>query len=475
MKPLRVIPRTKFNQIYRNFIRAHYVTRNEVIYTEGTVANNFYIIYEGQFRLKKNLSQKKDSIQNFYQSDVAKHHVVLYLTNGDFAGLEAFMNYDYNMNFRNSLQSQIHFENEIYIEKFHTQQNNSETARYKNSLVAESEYNVVFSLNPNILSFELRKDLCEFLQPIFEKRENFISEIFKNHQAIKEKMKLTYREKIITNISKNNNKKLIDKIDELGVDDNYLRIIKPLHFERIKKQNELKNLQINSSSIGNERNKKNYHNTHDTHNSGDHSNHITKEENILNTNFKLNTTTYQKTEKSSTSNNDYFNTGNSFMRKLSMKSFPSKSPLNSENKKRFTVDINSIDKSLFLTDKSRKIQNNPVNTIPSFERKDLIIEKGSCEFLKTVRHMNKNTTIKENSVNSRDTFKRIKLKITICDKDKVTGHIGDEIGKYVHKYVAKTINNWNRLSKDAMKDFSSGDFNLPLVSRINTTSGEKMG
>ena len=68
----------------------------------------------------------------------------------------------------------------------------AEKIKYKNSLIVESENSIIFSIDPNLLGSELRNNLFKFLNPIFKKREKFITEIFKNQQEIKEKMKCTY-------------------------------------------------------------------------------------------------------------------------------------------------------------------------------------------------------------------------------------------------------------------------------------------
>jgi len=460
IKPFKLIPHSKFNQIYRNYIRPHYVTRNEVIYTEGTAARNFYIIYEGQFRLKKNnIQAKKDSYQKFYKSDVAKHNVVMNLTTGDFAGFEAFMNYDHSLNLRDDIHSQLNSENETFNEKFHTIQDNQEKISYKNSLVAECEFNVVFSINPNVLSKELRNYLYEFFRPIFAKKENFISQISCNHQVIKEKMKLTYRENIIKNISKDNNKILFDKIDKLGVDDNYLKIVHPQHLEKTKTQNKFQNLKTSLSSFRCENKKKNANNYHDFHNPKISKFDFKSEDEkfIPDKNFDLKTITSYKTENSSTSTNDYTYKESSPNRKINLMKCPFKSQLDSRNTKRLTIHLNSIDKSVFLKEKSINLNDNRFNTITSLNKKDSMSK-------------DKNSIHRDSSNYSRDHLKRLKLKILKNDKEKPLIQKGDNLGQYVHKFVAKTINDWNKVNKDSSMQFSTGEFNLPLFTRMNTIS-----
>lgn len=458
-----------------------------MIYTEGTDATNLYIIYEGQFRLKKkNLSEKNErnnnyiSKENFYSSDVAKHHVVLNLTNGDFAGLEAFMNYDYTHNMmKHGTQTKLISETSNMnindkIRNNNSQRNsllNGEKNKYKNSLTAENEYNVIFSLNPNLLTTDLRHEFYEFLKPIFERREKFILEIFKNHQVIKEKMSISYREKMITNISKNNNKKVLDKIDQIGTNDNYIKnIIKPLHFEEIGKENKFIKFHSNNTIRNSDKNC--------TKNSSKHLNtdrEVQREKIELTTsNYKPTTEASPKSDMQNYENIFTANSRNSKKPKVSLFSYPTKSSNSPRQKKRFTIDINSFDQNLFINEKTPiKKPIISLNTLSTIDRKESVLERVSRNLMNTLKEENIRSTIRENTVDSNYTKNRIKLKI-ISNKEKEMKKNKD-IGRYVHKYVAKTINNWNKINKNDKIDYSSGDFNLPLVTRISVNRDKDDG
>ena len=234
-----------------------------MIYTEGSVADKFYIIYEGRFILKKDNSNRNNEKFFYCKNDVANHSVVWNLTTGGFAGLEAFLNYDISY-IEREIISNNGLKNDINEkEKSHMKQRSlldlkvnlpAEKIKYKNSLIADSENNMVFSIDPNLLGRNSRNNLFEFFKPILEQREKFISEIFENQQKIREKMKCNYRENIISDMTKNKRKQLMENIDQIGENDNYLAIVRP-PLEKIKKSNELKVQQTNIPNINSNSNK----------------------------------------------------------------------------------------------------------------------------------------------------------------------------------------------------------------------------
>jgi hypothetical protein len=116
-----------------------------------------------------------------------KNDVVLSLTNGAIAGFEAFLNYDMSCLERESV-SINGLEDDINVkENTQMKQKNLfnlrvdqpvEKIKYKNSLIAESENNIVFSIDPNLLSTELRNELFKFFKPNFEKEREIYFRYF---------------------------------------------------------------------------------------------------------------------------------------------------------------------------------------------------------------------------------------------------------------------------------------------------------
>ncbi len=222
LKPLVDLPRAKFNSLYKSMF-VKFLIKNEIVYIEGNNAEMFYIIYDGVFRMQKKNMTKEEENEEMLKSEVTKHHTVIKLSIGDIAGTEAFDNFsrkvvksDNDPDQENSVTrtfDSAKIPNYSQNNKSEDSNNltglnmiklmNSNKVKYKYSLVAENEYNVIIAINPRMFGPELRESIYKSLIPVMEKKKNILDNILKSYSNIKRRMKITFREEIIQQLSKN--------------------------------------------------------------------------------------------------------------------------------------------------------------------------------------------------------------------------------------------------------------------------------
>ena len=180
--PLKEITRTKLNSYY-NSMNIIIVHKDQPVYIEDSNAEIFFIVFNGVFRLQKKNLYKVEKGKAFI-SEVSKHRTIIKIDKGDFAGVESLFN------FRNK-----GLEINPILDK--------DYPKYKYSLVAENEYNVIIAINPKIFQLELREKIYKFLKPILDVKVKILEKILTGHEINKDKMKIAYREETLNQICKN--------------------------------------------------------------------------------------------------------------------------------------------------------------------------------------------------------------------------------------------------------------------------------
>jgi hypothetical protein len=218
LKPLNELNRGKFNTLYKMMF-VKFMTKNEIVFIEGSNAEMIYIIYDGVFRLSKKNMSKEEENDELLKSDISKQHTVIKLSKGDLAGLETFDNFPRKIESESENESlpQINnTEGSVTQNLFSTPQNQlpknnslinvltkKPKAKYKYSLVSEDEYNVIIAINPKIFGPELREKIFKLLKPIIDQKNVILENIVNSYTVLKRKMKIIFREEIMNQLIKN--------------------------------------------------------------------------------------------------------------------------------------------------------------------------------------------------------------------------------------------------------------------------------
>ena len=138
--------------IYRNIKKCYY-TNNQLVYNEHDIASNIYIVYHGEFSVKK-MNICKTLNKN-----------IIHLCKGEFIGLEAICSKDDDM------------------------------PVYKTSLIARCEFNVLFCISYDVIKTVYRGKVKLFLEELYNKRRKEVNEFEVKEKRINDKYRILFREK----------------------------------------------------------------------------------------------------------------------------------------------------------------------------------------------------------------------------------------------------------------------------------------
>ena len=137
--------------IYRNITKCYY-TNNQLVYNEHDIARNIYIVYVGEFSVKK---------MNIYKT---LNKNIIHLCKGEFIGLEAVCSKE-------------------------------DIPMYNTSLIARCEFNVLFCINYDVIRTIYRSKVKLFLEEMYNKRKNEVNEFEVKEKRINDKYRILFREK----------------------------------------------------------------------------------------------------------------------------------------------------------------------------------------------------------------------------------------------------------------------------------------
>lgn len=176
----------RFDEYYKKMIPLFF-KKNDVIYKESDFNNSFYLIYQGECLLKKNLNNVNNNLSVYEDNNLLNSKTILKLDKGDMAGLEISNNITY----------------------------------FQNSLVANSDYTVIMKIMVEDL-VDHKASVFKYLYPFYKEREILVNSYLENHISLKKKFKIRYRTLSADleneNIQDENKEKenlRIDKIKEL--------------------------------------------------------------------------------------------------------------------------------------------------------------------------------------------------------------------------------------------------------------------
>jgi hypothetical protein len=182
-------------------MQVKFLTKNETVYFEGQKADLFYIIYKGLFKLqKRNFDPNYKQIDDENINNMNMNRTIINLGQGEIAGTECIMECYKNLNERNY--------------KILKTESKVEISRYKHSLVADDDYNIIIGFNPNLFGSDLFQKIIEYYIPIIEKKDKIIDEYLIKHYNLRKKLKVNYREELSRQISKNHFNFYEDKIKQ---------------------------------------------------------------------------------------------------------------------------------------------------------------------------------------------------------------------------------------------------------------------
>lgn len=137
--------------IYRNITKCYY-TNNQLVYNEHDIARNIYIVYVGEFSVKK---------MNIYKT---LNKNIIHLCKGEFIGLEAVCSKE-----------------DIPV--------------YNTSLIARCEFNVLFCISYDVIRTIYRNKVKLFLEELYNKRRKEVNEFEVKEKRINDKYRILFREK----------------------------------------------------------------------------------------------------------------------------------------------------------------------------------------------------------------------------------------------------------------------------------------
>lgn len=461
ISPFQEIPRQKFDTLYKG-MNPIFVMKNDLVYIEGNSAELFYVIYDGVFLLQKSLKpENEDDLTS--QERISKWYTVLKLGKGNFAGTEAL--------------EEI-FEENIKLEEFIDRQPRN---KYKYSLIAENEFNMIIAINPKLLGLELRNKVASILKPLFEKKQKILDNFISNHKVIKNKMKLTFREEIVRQMAKNKNQYLKSGI-ELSVK-NYKENLKKETQPKHEDECGFKNFKILNLNTSNNINQNLVTSNLTT---------ITSLNNTLcmpkNTKFSLkvpNNNLNQVNNETQTESNLIKNRKRLKSKLLSQANYTDIIERATE-----TNTINQqTDRGSIRMSSNKASRKTTINSPFHEKRISIFSQKEISEMISA--HNNKFSnpssnfeTIAEYYPHRAKKFSTISplkdlnylrrtgstLKIFIDDILKhnklMSENKNKDPKKFVHKFVAKSVDKWNKTKKLTRFKYDSGNYELPLVSQL---------
>ena len=161
------MPTRVFSDVYKDIIRLM-LSKNEIVYRIGDVANKVYLIYEGTVKVND---------QN--------GNVIINLSQGDFAGLESVFNY--------------------YKKK--NNEDPSQMMKYESTVITTEGFNVLFVFD---ISLFASKESRKFLFDLYSTKKKIATSFLEERKKRKDEYKVQYRENIMSNIV-NDNKGIIER------------------------------------------------------------------------------------------------------------------------------------------------------------------------------------------------------------------------------------------------------------------------
>lgn len=147
--------------------------KNEIVYREGEIANTIYLIYDGEFSVKKNDSND-DEIKHQFGINLTK--TVINLKKGEFVGLETIKNFELNEEGEND-----------QINKY----------KYETTLISNNDFNILFCLKTEMIKNFYKGEVKEFFTNLYSIRNNIISDFYSKSIGLKQKYQITFRENLL--------------------------------------------------------------------------------------------------------------------------------------------------------------------------------------------------------------------------------------------------------------------------------------
>lgn len=164
---LSSMPTRVFSDVYKDIIRLM-LSKNEIVYRIGDVANKVYLIYEGTVKVND---------QN--------GNVIINLSQGDFAGLESAFNYY----------------------KAKNNEDTSKMVKYESTVITTEGFNVLFVFD---ISLFASKESRKYLFDLYSTKKKIATSFLEERKKRKDEYKVQYRENIMSNIV-NDNKGIIER------------------------------------------------------------------------------------------------------------------------------------------------------------------------------------------------------------------------------------------------------------------------
>ena len=222
--------------------------KNDILYFEGQPAEYLYIIYDGEFAVKRNIIYKKDynflsetdnnkinlnqinthfiNLKNINNKSKQKNinlnkndyeyylklPILLNLSKGEFIGLESIKIKNNLINNHNNNLLINYSQDDINSFAFKKQKmsNNKNNKNeididieykynYNTTIIAKKDFNLVYRLKPKLIAHNIYGVLNKFFKNIIKHRDSIIDIYYKNYNELSNEIKIIYREELINN------------------------------------------------------------------------------------------------------------------------------------------------------------------------------------------------------------------------------------------------------------------------------------
>lgn len=155
----------QFDFLFKTMTKCFF-NKNEIVYKEGDNADKIYLIYEGEFSVRKN--------EGHGEGDIGKNltKTIIHLSKGEFVGLETIKNFDHPD------------EKDLY--KF----------KYETTLISNKDFNILFCLKTEMIKNFYKKEVKDFFLNLYNSRSNIIKNFYTKSIGLKHKFQITFRENI---------------------------------------------------------------------------------------------------------------------------------------------------------------------------------------------------------------------------------------------------------------------------------------
>lgn len=184
----------QFDFLFKTMTKCFY-NKNEIVYKEGDIADKIYLIYEGEFAVRKN--------EGHGEGDIGKNltKTIIHLSKGEFIGLETIKNFEHSD------------EKDLY------------NFKYETTLISNKDFNILFCLKTEMIKNFYKKEVKKFFLNLYNSRSNIIKNFYAKSIGLKQKFQITFRENIFK-LKINTNASLLHSTQ--------LSIKKFMNMERIK-------------------------------------------------------------------------------------------------------------------------------------------------------------------------------------------------------------------------------------------------